>query len=252
MLDINALERRWLKYKIKTYLPYGAGLAVLLGAAAVSAWWLGTPPASPSKQPIPETNTSRPQPTAASTPAAPTDSVDPMRLEPSMDFVHSFQTAPAAEPATQPLQHPAPPKAVPQSQIPASKALSMPEPPPPPAAVSPSDKDDPKGLAINRNETKLDINELQTRFKETSNANLGLFIARYYYDHGNYSEAYNYALKTNTLNNRLDESWLIFAKSLVKMGKNDQAKRTLQVYISQSGSDSAKELLGAIEKGSFK
>ena len=108
-------------------------------------------------------------------------------------------------------------------------------------------------LSINRNnESKLDINDLQRRFKETSNANLGLFIARYYYDHGNYDEAYNYALKTNNLNNRIDESWILFSKSLVKLGRTDQAKKTLQLYISQSNSEAARALLDTIERGNFK
>ncbi|MGD9654962.1 MAG: tol-pal system YbgF family protein, partial [Sulfuricurvum sp.] len=116
------------------------------------------------------------------------------------------------------------------------------------AVSAPSDK----SLSINRNESKLDIEGLQRRFKETSNANLGLFIARYYYDQGNFNEAYNYALRTNTLNSKIDESWLIFSKSLVKLGKSDQAKKTLQLYISQSGSETAKILLDSIEKGNFK
>jgi two-component SAPR family response regulator len=107
-------------------------------------------------------------------------------------------------------------------------------------------------LSINRNESKINIEDLKLRFKETSNANLGLFIARYYYDHGDYNEAYNYALKTNTMNSRIDESWIIFSKSLVKLGKTDQAKKTLQLYLSQSNSESAKALLDSIERGSFK
>lgn len=253
MLDIHALERRWLKYKIKSYLPYGAGLILLAGIVVGSVWWIGSPhTVAPLANPRTEVNTSQVEHVDNTLPA-PSIPEEQTRLEPSMDFVHSFQTAPDIASPTQVTPPPATPKPTPiqQSQPPVPKTLAMPE-LPQPISVSSGDKEDPKTLAINRNENKLDINEVQSRFKETSNANLGVFIARYHYDHGNYLEAYNYALKTNTLNNRLDESWLIFAKSLVKLGKSDQAKRTLQVYISQSGSESAKELLNAIEKGNFK
>jgi len=174
-------------------------------------------------------------------------------LEPSMEFVQSFESAPhlsvplkssvqSVAKTTQPIMAAVPtPQVIKVPEI--SNAI--------PVAGSASPSSD-KSLSINRNESKLDIESLQRRFKDTSNANLGLFIARYYYDQGNFNEAYNYALKTNTLNSKIDESWLIFSKSLVKLGKSDQAKKTLQLYISQSGSETAKALLDAIEKGNFK
>lgn len=131
----------------------------------------------------------------------------------------------------------------------------MPEPPqtvgssPKPAVAGAQGE---RGLLINRNENKTDIEELQNRFKETSNANLGLYIAKYHYDRGNYAEAYNYALKTNAINSRIEESWLLFSKALVKLGRTEQAKKTLQLYVQQSDSDAAKALLNSIEKGAFK
>lgn len=102
--------------------------------------------------------------------------------------------------------------------------------------------------SIKRDDATFDIHELEERFKNNSNPNLGLYIARYYYDHGNYTESYNYALKTNAINNTMEESWLIFAKSLVKLGKEDQAKKTLQLYISNSNSQSAKNYLDTLSK----
>jgi tetratricopeptide (TPR) repeat protein len=128
----------------------------------------------------------------------------------------------------------------------APQILNVPEytPPQTPSASKTIHSD--KTFSINRNESKLDIEELQRRFKETSNANLGLFIARYYYDLGNYDESYNYALKTNNVNNKIDESWIIFSKSLVKLGKTDQAKKTLKLYIAQSDSEAARGLLDTI------
>jgi tetratricopeptide (TPR) repeat protein len=173
-------------------------------------------------------------------------------LEPSMDFIQSFQETPVSneistsaasiQKTTTPQMPPIPTTlksaeySPSQTTVPAASRLIS----------------DDKSLSIKRDDTKLDINELQRRFKETSNANLALFISRYYYEHGDYNEAYNYALKTNNLNNRIDESWILFSKSLVKLGKTDQAKKTLQLYISQSNSDAAKTLLENIERGNFK
>jgi len=119
-----------------------------------------------------------------------------------------------------------------------------------PLVVQPSSLKKPS--TINRDTVTFDIHEIEDRFQNNSNPHLGLYIARYHYDHGNYSEAYNYALKTNAINNTIEESWLIFAKSMVKLGKSDQAKKTLQLYISQSNSDSARSLLESLEKGESK
>ncbi len=101
---------------------------------------------------------------------------------------------------------------------------------------------------LKSDDAAFDIHEIEERFKNNSNPNLGLYIAHYHYNHGNYTEAYNYALKTNAINSTMDESWLIFAKSLVKLGKEDQAKKTLQLYISNSNSENAKSYLDTLNK----
>lgn len=244
MLDIRNLERRWLKYKIKSYAPYIGAVFLLLISLTVAL------PLSHDSE-APETAMAKePLESPAKTTVPKSDETHDI-LEPSMDFVQSFQTslpqtpiaaAPTAQ-NTKPLQQ----------SIPAPKVLNVPESASikaPPPAISPLSGD--KSLSLNRNESKIDIQSVERRFKETSNSNLGLFIARYHYDHGNYSEAYNFSLKTNNLNNKIDESWIIFAKSLVKLGRVEQAKKTLQLYISDSNSESARSLLDSIEQGSFK
>lgn len=254
MLDIKRLERRWLKYKIKSFLPHFIALFAVLSVLIGISVWFNTEKSADHNRTDTEKNivslTKVPLPT-------PISDHNKTVLEPSMEFVQTFQDqyiAPEPESKTPPAEVPAPAVNKPVRPAPVPpKTLHMPEYTPPPAVpvVSRTVTND-KSLSINRNESKLDIEDLQRRFKETSNANLGLFIARYYYDHGDYNEAYNYALKTNNVNNRIDESWILFSKSLVKLGKTDQAKKTLQLYISQSNSDAARGLLDAIEKGNFK
>jgi Anaphase-promoting complex, cyclosome, subunit 3 len=245
MLNVHNLERRWLIYKIKSYLPYAGAMILLL--LVVGEVWLSSKNACVSKysQPI---HTNKNSILAESPIPLPQETT--MILEPSMEFVHTMsESAPAVTSLpvsdnTQPAL-----KTVSPLPAPVPKTLLLPDSPP---VVSKPLPPSSKGLFINHNESTLDITELERRFKESSNPNLGLFIARYYYDHGAYSEAYNYALKTNAINSRMDESWIIFSKSLVKLGKIDQAKKTLQFYIAQSGSDAARGLLDTIEKGNFK
>lgn len=189
----------------------------------------------------------------ASAVKAPVSGESPMILEPSMQFVQSLPSSTANDPSPIPQKVVAkvviPPKII--SPVTASQIKPLTQSTPvAPSALQPSSPKKPS--TINRDTATFNIHEIEDRFQNNSNPHLGLYIARYHYDHGNYSEAYNYALKTNAINNTIEESWLIFAKSMVKLGKSDQAKKTLQLYISQSNSDSAKNLLETLEKGESK
>ncbi len=107
-------------------------------------------------------------------------------------------------------------------------------------------------ITIERRDSQKDIKEIITRFKKNNNPALSLFVAKKYYELGNYEQAYNYALITNGINNDIEESWLIFAKSLIKLHKRDMAIKTLREYIHYSHSGNAKILLDDIKSGAFK
>ncbi|MDF1877293.1 hypothetical protein JHD47_05630 [Sulfurimonas sp. SAG-AH-194-L11] len=109
-----------------------------------------------------------------------------------------------------------------------------------------------KKIMIKRQNTQNDIFEIITRFKKNNNPALSLFVAKKYYELGNYEQAYNYALITNKINKEIESSWIIFTKSLVKLGKRAQAIKTLKKYIKQSHSSSAQILLDEIYAGKFK
>ena len=106
-------------------------------------------------------------------------------------------------------------------------------------------------ITIKRRESENDIKEVIRRFQKNNNPALSLFVAKKYYELGNYKQAYNYALVTNKINNDIEESWLIFAKSLVKLGKKEQAIKTLREYIKFSHSANAQVLLDEIQRGKF-
>lgn len=109
-----------------------------------------------------------------------------------------------------------------------------------------------KKINIKRQNVEEDLAGIIKRFKKSNNPALSLFIAKKYYELNDYHNAYNYALITNDLNRDIEPSWIIFSKSLVKLGKKNQAIKTLQEYISSSKSQSAKILLDEIEAGKFK
>jgi|GEM_PF-517108 len=103
-----------------------------------------------------------------------------------------------------------------------------------------------------KNNDEDDIKDVIKRFNVNHNPALSLFVAKRYYQSGEYEKAYNYALTTNEINNNIEESWIIFSKSLVKMNKKDMAIETLKKYIGHSQSSQAKQLLDDIQSGKFK
>jgi hypothetical protein len=239
MLDIAKLERRWLKYKIKSILPY-ALLVLLITILVFTVPMILSYNASSTAL----VSTKKLNPTSNTpTPSHANNDENSMILEPSMQFLQSMNVpSPSIESVS----------STPISAVPAK--ISTPQPKIEAAVLPPIVKplqvpvQKGKLTSIKRDDAAFDIHELEERFKNNSNPNLGLYIARYHYDHANYPESYNYALKTNAINSTMEESWLIFAKSLVKLGKEDQAKKTLQLYISNSNSQNAKNYLDTLSK----
>lgn len=97
-----------------------------------------------------------------------------------------------------------------------------------------------------------DIRDVIKRFNINKNPALSLFIAKKYYQLNEYENAYNYALATNNIDSNIDESWIIFSKSLVKLNQKDKAIQTLEQYISYSKSQNAKMFLDDLKTGKFK
>jgi len=112
-------------------------------------------------------------------------------------------------------------------------------------------KETSKKISIKRNNDENDIKHVIKRFKTNNNPALSLFVAKKYYKLGNYTKAYNYALITNQINNDIEASWIVFAKSLMKLNKKDKAIKTLKKYIDNSHSSRAKILLDKIQSGKF-
>jgi tetratricopeptide (TPR) repeat protein len=110
----------------------------------------------------------------------------------------------------------------------------------------------PSSVSIQRKDTLSDLKQVVKRFEKNENPALSLFIAKKYYELGDYHKAYSYSLRTNDLNSNIEESWIIFSKSLVKLNEKEMAIKTLKQYIQHSNSNQAKVLLDEINSGKFK
>jgi tetratricopeptide (TPR) repeat protein len=118
--------------------------------------------------------------------------------------------------------------------------------------IAPTVVEEKKGsISIAKKNDTNDIQDVIKRFKVNNSPALSLFVAKRYYQIGEYEKAYEYALITNNISNGIEESWLVFSKSLVKLGKKDAAVETLKKYIENSGSKQAKQLLDEITSGKF-
>ena len=116
--------------------------------------------------------------------------------------------------------------------------------------AAPVSKKEPKQkLLIHSQNTS--IQELIKAFNTKPSAQKALIIAKRYFNEGNFKNAAKWAYRANTLDQKNEESWLLFAKSLAKDGKRKKALSVLNIYYKKSRSQKAKLLLEQIAKGEF-
>lgn len=90
--------------------------------------------------------------------------------------------------------------------------------------------------------------EVESRFSVAPDTDDALFLARVYYEKGNYKKSAHWALETNKLNGDIEESWLIFARSKAKTGQKNEAIRVLSQYAKKSNSVEANKLLHELKR----
>lgn len=93
------------------------------------------------------------------------------------------------------------------------------------------------------------IEKIKSKFANSNNARDALLLAKLYYKKQNFQEAEMWALRANKLNNKLEESWFMFAKSKVKLGKKQEALKILLTYYKKNHSSKAKQLIQDIKGG---
>jgi len=276
MLNTRDLEKRWLRYKIKFYIPHFTIFISVIVISVVILTFFNSDkketkelPQKVNKIPI-ETQTDKEvtikTPKVAlikesievktidykETPVAspkiqekePSNTEDnSLKLAPSLDFMKSMQHS------TLPYYNEEPAIAHEKVSVIVEEVQEL-----EPVEVIQAEvfKDEIKQISIKRRDSSNDIRDIIKRFKKNNNPALSLFVAKKYYELGEYHKAYNYALITNQIDRDIDASWIIFAKSLVKLNQKTMAIETLKQHIDNSHSSSAKILLDEIVSGKFK
>ena len=269
MLNIVDLEKRWFIFKLKSYIPH---LSIFISLIVIISIFLVFSRTSQDISQATTTSTAAPlvvkkeilpvkEPLLAT--PKPVVKIEPVqvlkqepqvlhddkrvKLSPSLGFMRKMQGS--VQPYykndvqdREQLQEQAPP---PKTEVVEQEEVIVP-------VHRPEAKPDVKKISIKRQNTQNDIYEIIARFKKNNNPALSLFVAKKYYELGDYEQAYNYALITNKINKEIESSWIIFTKSLVKLGKRDKAIATLKKYIKQSHSSGARILLDEIYAGKFK
>jgi hypothetical protein len=285
MLNINELEQKWLKYKIKSYVPHvviliSSTLIIILIYILLNSNYFNNmdleaeasakPKAIVSDE-VQEKKVPEPiQPvvteTILNTPSQenvileasknqmPTVTEQKLLIAPSMNFIKNIQhddvsynqtQAPIPTEKVEAPRHSAPtPEYIEETVL--TQPIKIEE-----KRVQEEDHQV-NTISIRRQNEYSDIEEIITRFKKNNNPALSLFIAKKYYELGEYRNAYNYSLITNELNKDIEASWILFAQSLVKLNEKDNAVKVLQDYIKHTNSNRANLLLNDILSGKFK
>ncbi len=92
---------------------------------------------------------------------------------------------------------------------------------------------------------------MKEKFHKNKNPRDALLIAKAYYRAGNYKKSEIWALKANNLNKSSEESWLLFAKSKDALGKKREALKILIAYYNKTKSPNAKLLIEKISSKSI-
>ncbi|MEA3492593.1 MAG: hypothetical protein U9R27_11905 [Campylobacterota bacterium] len=103
--------------------------------------------------------------------------------------------------------------------------------------------------AKNSQKKKKSIKDVEKKFSKSKSYHDSLFLARAYYEKGQYDDAQKWALITNNLNSKVEESWLIFAKTKAKKGSQRESIEILKAYEQKTNSKKAKALIVKIKQG---
>ena len=261
MLNIPELEKKWLRYKIKSFIPYlllsTAFVAGIVGYFLYQSYSLNsknsiTPivkyqkkadlnksivtaaKAKTDKKLI--KNNTAPLNAEAKKVKPPVSKIEIVKLDPSMEFINNFKPL---EPST---------KVTSADKEKKEKVLPAKKPKP---KIVVTQKNISSRITIKKEDSAKDLQSILKRFQKDKNPALSLFLAKKYYELGDYKNASNYALITNKLNKDIEDSWLIFSKSLVKLHQKKKAINILTQYIKATKSNNAAILLNEIQSGAF-
>ncbi|MRI58054.1 MAG: hypothetical protein C6H99_00940 [Epsilonproteobacteria bacterium] len=92
--------------------------------------------------------------------------------------------------------------------------------------------------------------KLIEKFENHPTKSLAILIAKKQYQKGEYKKALHWSMRASDLGGGKDkENWIIFAKSLYKLGKRQEAMEVLQSYLRHEDSAQIRSLLHAMQQG---
>ncbi|BBG65683.1 transformation system protein [Hydrogenimonas sp.] len=105
------------------------------------------------------------------------------------------------------------------------------------------------GIQIVATKVNNTLKHLIAKFNRTNDPKLASYIAQSYYKKGDYKEALKWSVTANSLDPSSEETWLVYARSKVKLGRKEEAIKALRIYLNQYNSRRAKSYLKSLESG---
>lgn len=268
MLNVPELEKKWIKFKLKSFIPHFIFLLFCVLVLITLFFYPYNEAVKSSKHEIEKQMIAEQNSTAEANKVVPnsinavqslqkdknlsteTTNDDKLVLKPSLNFVNEIENSMITyydDKSNNKVDEKKVEKKTPEpTQKPADVQTKIEK-----AEEKTTKAVETNKIKIQKHEVDDNMQDVIQRFKKTNNPVLSLFLAKKYYEMKKYNLSYNYALITNQIDNKIDMSWIIFAKSLVKLGQKDMAINTLKSYIKNSNSQTATTLLDEIESGHF-
>ena len=92
---------------------------------------------------------------------------------------------------------------------------------------------------------------LKDQFLKTNNPTIALELAKLNFKKNNFKEAIKWSLAANDIDNSLEESWIIFAKSKYKLKQKDDAIKALNEYNKNLNKASINTLISKMRDGTL-
>ncbi len=104
-------------------------------------------------------------------------------------------------------------------------------------------------LLFKTSENNNTLMKLTERFEQNKDPHLATYIALSYFNKKNYRQAARWSIIANSLDPAMEESWLLFAKAKVALGQRRDAIKALKVYLNQYPSKKIESYLNMLEAG---
>jgi hypothetical protein len=89
---------------------------------------------------------------------------------------------------------------------------------------------------------------IKKKFYATNNIAFSLLLSEKFLEKKEYEKALKWALISNEIDENSEKSWILFAKSKVKLGKKQDAINALTIYLKNNNSTKVKKILDDIKK----